>query len=133
MVAGAHEEILVWRAAEGRCERMPTPGTWLGSMMDVRPHLSTKEHRLEPGDLLLLYTDGITEAMTKGGKQFGMEGLDRVLDKAHGAPVGVICDELFAEVEAWSAAPRPDDQTALVLRYQGERARSSGAAGRVVS
>jgi len=120
-LAGAHEEIVVWRAREARCERIPTPGTWLGSMLDVEPHLSTEVHKLEPGDLLLLYTDGITEAMTGDGEQFGIERLDELLLRSNGAPVTTICDELFAEVDAWSSSPRPDDQTALVIRYLGRK------------
>jgi predicted ATPase/serine phosphatase RsbU (regulator of sigma subunit)/tRNA A-37 threonylcarbamoyl transferase component Bud32 len=118
-LAGAHEELVVWRAALGRCERIPTPGTWLGSMVDVEPHLSTRFHRLETGDLLLLYTDGITEAMASSGEQFGIERLDQLLDRVHGAPVAAICDQLFAEVDAFSATPRPDDQTALIIRFDG--------------
>jgi serine phosphatase RsbU (regulator of sigma subunit) len=117
-VAGAHEELVLWRASSGRCEAVPTPGTWLGTRRDIEQHTSTHSHRLERGDVLLLYTDGITEAMA-GGEQFGLERVRRVMERLHAAPVETICDQLFAAVDAWLTAPRVDDQTAVALRYVG--------------
>jgi serine phosphatase RsbU (regulator of sigma subunit) len=118
-LAGAHEELVLWRAAAGRCEVLHTPGTWIGARQDIEPYTRTHSHRLAPGDVLLLYTDGITEAMTPGGEQFGLERVCALLERLRAAPVEVICDQLFAAVDAWLTAPRLDDQTAVVLRYAG--------------
>jgi sigma-B regulation protein RsbU (phosphoserine phosphatase) len=110
---------VLWRASSGRCEIVPTPGTWIGASRDIEPHLRTEAHRMEPGDLLLLYTDGITEAMASSREQFGLDRVSALIERLHAAPVEAICDQLFAEVDAWLAAPRLDDQTAVVLRYSG--------------
>lgn len=80
------------------------------------------EVKLEPGDLVVFYTDGITEAMApKTGegpsKMFGVEGLDRVLQEA-GAASAEECMELGREaVLAFSQVATPaDDQTVIVMR-----------------
>src|SRR5262249_6095905 len=73
--AGAHEEMLVWRRQTGRCERLPTPGTWLAAMADVEPFLNDDELTLGDGDVLVMYTDGVTEAADSTGEQFGLDRL----------------------------------------------------------
>src|SRR5262249_7320903 len=54
--AGAHEEIVVFRKAAGRCELIPTLGPWLGAMRDVGPVTVDNALRLEDGDLMVLYS-----------------------------------------------------------------------------
>jgi hypothetical protein len=75
VIAGAHEEIVVWRAATRCCETIPTPGTWVGAAPDVSKYLQSHTHRLADGDVVVLYTDGITEAMSDTRAQFGIERL----------------------------------------------------------
>src|SRR5207247_11356964 len=52
--AGAHEEIVICRAQGGRCERVPTPGTWLGAVPDVDRFTADRALRLRPGDVMAL-------------------------------------------------------------------------------
>jgi serine phosphatase RsbU (regulator of sigma subunit) len=75
------------------------------------------EARLEPGDLLLLYTDGITEAMNGNDEQFGLDRLCAVVEEAAPRGVGEVSARLLAAVAAW--APRQvDDVTLLVIRRE---------------
>jgi DNA-binding LacI/PurR family transcriptional regulator/serine phosphatase RsbU (regulator of sigma subunit) len=117
--AGAHEEILIRRAATGRCERIATPGPWVGAKRDIAAGTVDSTARLEPGDLLVLYTDGLTEAPAGDGSgaRFGSERLVALVEE-HGAgsPVAVR-DALFAAVAAF-APVREDDVTVFVARYQ---------------
>jgi sigma-B regulation protein RsbU (phosphoserine phosphatase) len=72
--------------------------------------------RLVPGDQVILYTDGITEAMGPDGRQFGVERLDRVLENcAIGASdlLRSVLDELS---DFTDGAPAHDDRTLLVLK-----------------
>src|SRR5688572_30438301 len=63
--AGAHEDLLVYKAQGGRCERIATPGIWVGIGADVPPDATEeREYQLEPGDVLVLYTDGRSEEHT---------------------------------------------------------------------
>ena len=117
-LAGAHDEPVIWRAQEHRCRRIPAPGTWLGIFEDVAAITPTSNHRLARGDVMVLYTDGITEARNGGGQQFGIERLMRAVGEAHDRPAAAICDHLFRRVFEWTPA-REDDQTAIVIRYAG--------------
>jgi serine phosphatase RsbU (regulator of sigma subunit) len=116
--AGAHEEIIVWRAATRTCEILKTPGTWLGMSNDIAAVTIDTTCRLAFGDVMVLYTDGVTEAMNASREQFGMERLRAELERVADSPVEAIRDHLFETVRAWTNV-QVDDVTLLVSRYRG--------------
>lgn len=72
--------------------------------------------KLEPGDLLLLLTDGIAEAFSPDGSLFGMKrALDCVRTHRHG-PAAEIVARLCAEAQAFSENGQVDDMTAVVVK-----------------
>ena len=76
--------------------------------------------RLQPGDVLLLYTDGITDAQDTQGAMFGEEPLLAAAQAALGCSAQDIQDALLAAVHAFVAgAPRADDITIMVLKREG--------------
>jgi len=79
--------------------------------------LHDDECRLEPGDTLLLYTDGVTEAMNARREVFGIDRLTRTLERAAGESVDEIRDRILAEVRGFMSDQR-DDLTLVVLRYR---------------
>jgi sigma-B regulation protein RsbU (phosphoserine phosphatase) len=113
--AGAHEEMIVWRAATGECERIETLGTWLGIVADVSRAMRDDTLRLERGDVLVLYTDGITEARSSDGGCFGLDGICALLVENSTADVSVIRDRILEGVAAFRAS-QDDDETVVVLR-----------------
>lgn len=113
--AGAHEEILVCRAATGRCETHETPGTWLAGMPDVNDVTSDTRIELASGDIVVLYTDGITEARDAKGTQFGIERVAALVERYRLAGVDAIRDQVIAAAESWQAQ-REDDLSIVVLR-----------------
>jgi serine phosphatase RsbU (regulator of sigma subunit) len=115
--AGAHEEIIVFRAGEGRCEVVRTPGTWVGGRRDIRRGTVESSLRLGPGDVMLLHTDGVTETRDASGEQFGLERLCAELERVHGEAPRQIVDHLVQSVGAWGNAE--DDVSLLVFRYEG--------------
>ncbi|HYP91234.1 MAG TPA: PP2C family protein-serine/threonine phosphatase, partial [Polyangiaceae bacterium] len=114
--AGAHEEICVYRKRTGKVELVETPGTWLGAMRDVRKHTVDSELLLEKGDIVLLYTDGITEARAAGGEQFGVERLIGLLENSADLPMPAIIERVYKAV-ADHANELDDDVTLLGFRY----------------
>jgi serine phosphatase RsbU (regulator of sigma subunit) len=116
--AGAHEAVVILRKATGRCDVVPTPGTWAGIEREPRGPVEETTVRLSPGDVVILHTDGITEAMDAQGIQFELDRLCRVAESAANRPVEEIRDHLMAAVRAWSAA-QTDDRTLVVMRYVG--------------
>lgn len=114
--AGAHEEILVARAAGGECEHIQTPGAWLGGMRDISRVTRDSQLELGPGDLMVLYTDGITEAKNQQNKMFGDDRLVRVIEDHRNEPVGVVCDRVIEAVQAWQSVQHDDISLVVVRR-----------------
>lgn len=113
--AGAHEEIIVHRAATGRVELIPTPGMWVG----IQPAYEAEESelQLEDGDLMVLYTDGVIEARNPAQKLFGVERLVPPVQGSGTEPVQRLCDRIVSAVLEWSPVPE-DDVTVLVARHR---------------
>jgi DNA-binding LacI/PurR family transcriptional regulator/serine phosphatase RsbU (regulator of sigma subunit) len=117
--AGAHEELVLYRAAHRTCEVIETPGLWAGITKQVpRDAVPGSSLRLEPGDVLLLYSDGLTEARSKDAGPFGVERVCESLRELAELPVQDILEDILARVDAWTSRRR-DDLTLVVLRYRG--------------
>jgi serine phosphatase RsbU (regulator of sigma subunit)/pSer/pThr/pTyr-binding forkhead associated (FHA) protein len=82
---------------------------------------ATYEHgtcTLQPGDLILVCSDGITEARNMAGEEFGRDRLSAVLTTARGATPEAVLDQVMGAVRVFSqGTPQGDDLTALVIRY----------------
>jgi serine phosphatase RsbU (regulator of sigma subunit) len=115
--AGAHEPVIVYRAASGCCELIDVAGSWVAVMPE--PDTSGDQViQLEPGDIMLLYTDGITEALNASGEPFGTDRLCEVLERHSSEPTTSICDHVLAAVRGFMVQ-QDDDMTLLVSRYHG--------------
>lgn len=94
------------------------PGTWLGAMRDLKKHTIDTELRLDLGDIVLLYTDGVTEARSASGKQFGLDRLKGLLRNSSDLPIDAVVDRLYRAV-ATHAKDLDDDVTLLAFRCVG--------------
>ena len=102
------------RRADGREERLTVGGPVLGLVDDVV--LEEGEVELGPGDLLAAVTDGVTEAASPAGEEFGDERVRRVLAETAGRGAAATLAALVAAVDAWAGtAGCTDDLTALIL------------------
>lgn len=121
--AGAHEDIIVYRAATGCVELIPTPGMWVG----IQPEFDVEDSALQlhDGDLLVLYTDGVTEARNPARKLFGAERLVPLILSSGSESVRQVCDRILQAVLEWSPVPE-DDVTVLVARHRAERSATLG-------
>lgn len=109
LALGGHPPPLV-RRGDGRVESVGRPGTALGMLPDIEIH-ETEVH-LAPGDVVVSFTDGVTEARS-GGEEFGEARLAEVLRRA-GPDADEIADAVLVAVEAYSVDR--DDVAVLVLR-----------------
>ncbi len=115
--AGAHEDILVLRARDGKCEVHPPLGTWIGAVQDITHAIPSQSLRLEPGDRLILYTDGLIEAMDSHHEQFSLERVLSLLESAGQASNEELCSMLVDAAQQF-AIVQADDITVVALRYQ---------------
>jgi sigma-B regulation protein RsbU (phosphoserine phosphatase) len=125
--AGAHEDVLICRADTGKCDRIQTPGTWLGIDEAVGRTIVDTTATLRAGDVMVLYTDGITEARNAQREMFGPRRLAEVIERHRFEPSEVIRQKIVDAVTGWMAA-QDDDVTVLVLRYGAESASLPAAA-----
>ncbi len=78
---------------------------------------------MNKGDVLLIYSDGVTEAMNEAGDEFGDDRLIELFQKRRGQSLDKTLDELMAAVKEFAgAALQNDDITMLLLRYDGPSA-----------
>jgi sigma-B regulation protein RsbU (phosphoserine phosphatase) len=115
---GGHNPPLL-RRRDGRIERLEQGGLLLGAFGFAS--FEEGEVELEPEDILVLYTDGLTDAVGAGGAMFGDERLEeavRNLDPR--ATAGEALATLETECRRWTGgAELEDDLTLLVLRVDG--------------
>ncbi|MBI1736943.1 MAG: response regulator [Candidatus Rokubacteria bacterium] len=96
-----------------------------GTLVGALPGLvfPETEIRLEPGDTLMLYTDGVTEAFDRAGAWFGDERLLAALARRTGPTAREAAEGLLAQVREFAAgAEQADDIAVLAVRYAGPRA-----------
>jgi sigma-B regulation protein RsbU (phosphoserine phosphatase) len=115
--AGAHENILICRE-NGTCDNIPPQGTWLGAMEDVRDVTPETAIQLGPGDLMLLFSDGVIEADDGRGARFGLERLRALLVANRERTPQEVRNAIMAALQRWTERP-DDDVTLLIIRCHG--------------
>ena len=99
-----------------RSEPLPlkTRGIALGMMKDV--FYESEEISINPGDRLLIYTDGIREAMNEGKEEFGDEKLQQIVQRSSDVSAGTLIEEIIATVNLhFGDVPQNDDMTTVLL------------------
>ena len=100
---------------DGTIERLISGGMLLGPSPNATYAIGLA--RLAPGDCLVLYSDGITEARRGGSEEeYSDARLARLLRRVHSLPARTIVDRIFAAVAAFSASPPEDDRTVVVVK-----------------
>jgi len=116
---GGHDAPLLYRAASGEVERLKPPGMALGiDSGDVFDRITGDlSVPLERDDCLVLYTDGVTEALDVNGNEFGPERMIRSLRASANEGAQGVIDRLTADVRAFAGGhPQHDDITLIVVR-----------------
>jgi serine phosphatase RsbU (regulator of sigma subunit) len=111
--------------SDGTVKRLSSTATVLGLFPEWP--CRTEELQLCPGDLLAIYSDGITEALSEADEEFGEERLLDVMSRARDQSPPHIVTAVFDEVRHFSGGRQRDDVTLIVARCrsrEGERSRS---------
>lgn len=119
--AGLHQDVLVYRSREKRVERLETRGIWIGLLDDISELLEEDVFEVDHGDVIFLYTDGVTEFSVQS-ELLGTDGLADMLTRlANGGPTpGELVEGVAREV---CVGTPDDDITVLAARYDADKAR----------
>jgi hypothetical protein len=112
-----HNPPLLWRSESNNCEWLDAEGLILG----VKPSVEFIEikDQLHPGDMVLLYTDGITEAENDRGEFFGRERLCGLLNENSDDDPKKVLDMLLHQVRLFTGVQHfTDDVTMAILKIQ---------------
>jgi sigma-B regulation protein RsbU (phosphoserine phosphatase) len=115
----AHNPPLLWQAATNTIQRLDTVGMLLG--LDLNTQFQEAQTQLQPGDVVIYYTDGFTEATNSKGQQFDEPNLTEELRRAcqrYRNPQQIL-QHLFDRIQQFSGTANPkDDMTLVVLRVK---------------
>jgi serine phosphatase RsbU (regulator of sigma subunit) len=114
-VAGKHQDLLIYRSAKNEVETICIPGTWLGITNDVTDFLEDMTIRINNGDAILLFTDGITEATNREGEMFGQERLKKLFCKYANLSAIKMRDKILDKLEFFQHE-QSDDITLLIVK-----------------
>jgi phosphoserine phosphatase RsbU/P len=109
--SAGHPAAWLWQDGELRALRATGP------LLTLDPGASfySKELPLEPGDLLLMYTDGLAEARS-GGQLFGEERIAGIIRRDPGQDTGTLCKVLLEAASDFASEPLTDDVAILAVR-----------------
>lgn len=113
--AGHNPPLLI---RDGKITKLSTGGIILGVMKTFIPYKS-ETVQLKSDDVLILFTDGISEAMNKNGEEFSDEALEKLALSLSGKPAEEILQEIKNEVQHFAeGAPQSDDITLVVIKVK---------------
>jgi sigma-B regulation protein RsbU (phosphoserine phosphatase) len=113
----AQNPPLLLRSGGGQAA-LETGGTMLGAF--EQPSYEEAAAVLEPGDILVLYSDGVTETFDFEQREFGLDGLEAAVERARDRPAAGILDEILAAARAHARGRAPSDDMTLVVVRRSE-------------
>jgi serine phosphatase RsbU (regulator of sigma subunit) len=119
-ISGQHEEAIIVRKG-GEIERIDTLdlGLYVGLEPDIGEFLNHTEFQLNPGDGVVLYTDGITEAEDINGVQYGLERLCEVVSVSWNLSAYQMRERIIDDVMGYIGTQKVyDDITVLVIKQK---------------
>jgi serine phosphatase RsbU (regulator of sigma subunit) len=111
--SAGHNPTLLFRAATGAIELLESNGPPLGFVASAEYEES--QVTLAPGDVLLLYTDGVTEATDTELDMFGEERLHELLRQHARGPAASLVDAVLADLAAFTGRERYDDDVSMLV------------------
>ena len=110
-----HRNPLIWRETTGLVDAVEMQSVPIG--VEKNTEYTSTNFKLGNGDIVLLYTDGLVEAINPAGRQYGVKSLTTMLHKFHEMPTKDIAAKINADVHAFGGNARQhDDQTLLAMK-----------------
>lgn len=114
--AGGHPAACVYNRGSGQFASLPARGPLLGA--SVASQYTSRQAQLRPGDIVVWYSDGLTEARDAAGKLYGNQRLSATVQANSQQSAEGLRDAILADVRAFSAGqPQRDDITVVVAEF----------------
>ncbi|WP_425334810.1 PP2C family protein-serine/threonine phosphatase [Myxococcus stipitatus] len=114
--AGAHPSPFVYNKLTGQAASLPARGPLLGA--SVSSQFTSRQAQLRPGDIVVWYTDGLTESRDGSGRLYGTQRLAAAVQAHAHLSAEAVREALLADARAFSAGlPQRDDITVVVAEY----------------
>jgi len=119
----SHQKAILLRAGSGKIEHLDTNGLFIGAVEEARDTYEEKRTKLEYGDRIILFTDGIPEAINMEREEFSNKRLEQVILKNRHMHVKEFADSIMGEVRQFIGdAQLVDDITLLVAELVRDEA-----------
>jgi serine phosphatase RsbU (regulator of sigma subunit) len=117
MCRAGHNPLIHYSARTGTIDIVQSRGIGLGVARNglFESTLEEVKRSLDSGDILVFYTDGLTEAMNDSKQLYGLERLSQILIRNKDASTGEIKDAIFHDLEQFLGKKLPQDDVTLVL------------------
>ena len=109
--SGLHQDILIFRHDTGRVETIETTGMWVGLVDNLGDMNRDNTFFLNKDDILLLYTDGLTEARNSNNDIFSLKKLKKIFQVSGRKPVEEIKNDILNEFRPF----RSDDDVTIII------------------
>jgi sigma-B regulation protein RsbU (phosphoserine phosphatase) len=116
LAVGGHPPPL--RVGDGGVLEVGEHGTLLGALARTRWPETRVE--LRPGETLVAFTDGVTDAVGEGGARWGIDSLQAALADARGLAPSEIGARLLSALDEFQVGAQADDTAVVIMRFSGE-------------
>lgn len=117
--SAGHEHILHYQAVKKKLHRIRSGGIAIGMHPDIEQFTEQKEIKMDTNDIIVLYTDGITEAKSSDGTMYGLDRLQEMVENNNTKNPEEIKDKVLKDVaEFVGEEEQYDDQTLVVCKIE---------------
>ena len=111
----SHQKAILLRTETGKVELLDTNGLFIGAIEEARSSYEEKITKLNYGDRIILYTDGIPEALNEERKEYSNARLEELVAKHRDLPLEDLADYIIDDVQRYIGGAQLEDDLTLVI------------------
>ena len=114
-IAGKHQDVIIYRSALNKTETVSIDGTWLGITDKIDNYLTDTSINIGGGDIVLLFSDGVTESTDKNGDMYSQVRLEQSLNQYADLPINRILEKIIEDVSNFQEE-QYDDMSLVIVK-----------------
>jgi len=114
-IAGKHQDLIIYRSTLNKIETITVNGTWLGITDKIDNYLIDINENIGDGDIVLLFSDGVTECTNKNDEMFGQARLEEALTLYADLPIDKILNRIIEDVSNFQE-DQYDDMSLVIVK-----------------